>query len=278
MLFSPPNEFGKQFFYRLIGYSCAIHLGALVLFFGIETWLNRRPILVSLSGGCPVSMLPARAPSKRTQSRTASKNRQRRKAPSKRTAKKPQKKAPVKKAQPKKQAKAVPKKPLKKVSAKEVPPKNQIAKKAQPKKQVAKKEAPKKIPPKKETKKVPPKQQKGAPRKDVQKQPKKVSQPKADKEIAQGAVSSEPQEFHVAKVAVSNDLMAQEVAKYLSLPAGFEDFEAFPMIFDSKGGKVVNIRPHEKGPLVIYTAVKDALLKARMPKRDRTYITWLITP
>ena len=264
MLFSPPNEFGKQFFYKLIGYSCAAHVSFLLVFFIAETWLGMQPLVVSLrTTGGRVSMVSRRTqPSKtrgRPQRRTASKRKPRRVA---------RKKAPIKKAT------------SKKVAPKKVAPKKAVPKKKAPLKKAATKVA-KKTPMKKTVKKIPVK--KAPPKGVVKKQPaKKVvkkTAPASKQKQSVKAVGStaEPKEVHAAEAAWSSDAVEREFGMHLTIPAGFDDFEPFAITFDIANGKVVNIRPHKKGPLVMYTAVKDALLKSTMPKRSRKKIVWLIT-
>ena len=263
MLFSPPNAFGKQFFYRLIGYSCAVHVSILLVFFVVDFWLGMRPLVVSLrrTGG-KVTMA-----SKRTQPRS-SRGRQlkRRQTPAKKTPvkkKAPVKKAPVKKV-PKKVAKEVAKKTVKKAPVKKAVPKKPATKKAV--KKVAKKAPIKKVAP-----------QKKVPVKEVSKKASAKAVALPVTQDIKKAPSAEPKEVNAAEAAVSADLIEREFGAHLSIPAGFNEFEPFTITFDIEKGNVVNIQPHAKGPLVMYTAVKDALLKSSMPTRDRKHIVWLIT-
>ena len=84
-------------------------------------------------------------------------------------------------------------------------------------------------------------------------------------------------EFDVGNGAVSADAVVQEFANHFTLPPGFDDTEPFTVSFEIHEGKVTHISPHGRESLVVYTAVKDALLRSTMPRgRDRK-ITLLIT-
>ena len=97
------------------------------------------------------------------------------------------------------------------------------------------------------------------------------------KEIAAAAASQAVQEkeVDVAQAALSSDAVEREFAKYFTMPAGFDDYEPFTITFEVKEGNVVALSPHIRGPLVVYTAVKDALLHMRMPYKNKK-ISWRI--
>ncbi len=277
MLFSPPSEFGKQFFYRIIGISCGIHLGLLLLFFIGEALLGMRPMVVSLRGkGGRVSMVTSRRPNRGARRQATGRLRRkkvspRRKAPAKKTVRKktpakkvpPKKKAPVKKTVAKKAP--VKKKPLTKAPVKKAPVKKKMPPK--PVKKVAAKKAPTKAAPKK-AKAVKAVLASAVPANAV---PANAVPAKA------GGATPEQKEVHVAEAAWSPNDIEREFGRHFTIPAGFEEYESFTITFDIKDSKVVNVSPHTKGALVVYTAVKDALLKSTMPIKNRKHIVWLIT-
>ncbi len=226
MLFSPPNEYDRQFVYSVVGITCCVHVILLVLFFVLEGYLLRnKPIIFDLKNmGSRVSMLSG--PRKRPQAKKPV----RKKAPVK---KQPQKKAVKKKAPAKK---VVAKKPVKKVVPKK-PTKKTIPKKKMP------------------TKATPAKK---APAKKVTKAPAKPAEPVI-------------KEFKVADSATFQDKVCREIRRHLWVPPGIE-FESFPVTFEINDMfKVVNIKPRGKEPLVIYTAIKEALLRSNMPVKNSRY-------
>jgi hypothetical protein len=85
------------------------------------------------------------------------------------------------------------------------------------------------------------------------------------------------EEVSAADAAYSHDGMQKEFGSHLTIPEGFEEYESFTISFDIIDGKVVNVSPHTQGALVVYTAVKDALLKSTMPLRSRKNVIWVIT-
>ncbi len=141
-----------------------------------------------------------------------------------------------------------------KKKAKPVPKKK--AKKAvkQPNKKDIKKDVTKKTPPKPEKKQAP------------KKEPEKKIESK----------EAEHFEVAVAQAALSSDAVVQEFARHFTLPPGFDETEPFTVTFDIKVGKVVNISRHGRESLVVYTAVKDALLKSTMPRRNSINVTMKI--
>ncbi len=114
MLFSPPNEYDRNYVYLLVGITCSIHVALLTMLFIVEGYFSReKPLIFDLKNmGSRVSMLSQ--PRKRTQVKKQS----------------VRKKRPVKKVQPKKKAvvkkKAVPKKA---VTKKTIPIKKKVVKK-----------------------------------------------------------------------------------------------------------------------------------------------------
>lgn len=104
-----------------------------------------------------------------------------------------------------------------------------------------------------------------------------ASLPGAGEDDGDGYEDGDGEEVSAADAALSEDVIQQEFGRNFTIPHGFEDYDSFTITFDIKDGKVVNVSPHTKGALVVYTAVKDALLKSKMPKRNRKNIVWVIT-
>ncbi len=344
MLFSPPNEFGKHTFYKLIGFSCAVHSLLLLLIFGTEVWLSmrpqtvllRKPGRVSLSRrgkkpqgalqGTPKNLgsLGGQEKSQPVEPQQLPKNPDSAE-PQKLVAKDvekttPTKKESEKKAQPALKSKDLPlKSSVQKSAEKKIPAEKKAATKKESLKPESKKEvnsAEKEVAPpaekaqKKElaqkeiahekepgkAHKEPEKALKAIEKKDTQTTNDVSSKPEKSSNIHTGtqavavqsllsaqqeelgdATGEEYEEVHAAEAAYSEDSIQQEFGRNFTIPEGFDEYDSFTISFDIKDGKVMNVSPHTKGALVVYTAVKDALLKSTMPKRNRKNIVWVIT-
>jgi len=184
--------------------------------------------------------------------------------------------SPPAKKQPEKQKKA---------EKKEIKKSSKIEEKAPPAKEKALKE-PVKESTKKKTeapplKKVPVKEAPGQSQKISSTQKVSASPPalapSSDHVSNMELYEGDGEEVCIADIAYTEDALQQEFGRNFSIPQGFEDYESFTISFDIKDGKVVNVSPHTTGALVVYAAVKDALLKSTMPGRNRKHIVWVIT-
>ncbi len=352
MLFSPPNEFGKQAFYKLLGYSFAVHSLLLVLVCGTEVWFSMRPTVVSLRKPGRVSMPGSRrgkrgsAPKNLAQGQASQssslqpgdsqasvvedpprsspasaqatspaeepKKVAEKAVPEKTEKKQPEKVNSEKSLPEKKEKKAIPPAPAK-ASAKNAPVKPVPEKKApeakkenphtEEKKSVqeakpqgtVKQESAKKDLDKKSLQqelqaaaktasKDVRSERNGVPQAATQKNPSLTAQVMSTSESSPSSAGEDDgdgygdgEEVSAADAALSEDVIQQEFGRNFTIPEGFEEYDSFTISFDIKDGKVVNVSPHSKGALVVYTAVKDALLKSKMPMRTRKNIVWVIT-
>jgi hypothetical protein len=295
MLFSPPNELGKQLLYKQFSYSVATHGLLFIIFFGAELWIGMRPQVVTLRKPGRV-MIPSSSRSRTQPGGTVQE--QPASPPHKVDEVSPQLSQPVveKKEEtvPYEQIVSEPKK-----TSKKIPSLSQVKKEKKERKvpMVSKKEA--KVVEKKDAapitqkktaveKKEPAKQ--GAPYKKPEDAknsrqndiPQQVAAPADQTHISttndQGSlIQGDGQEVHVADVALFEDSVQKEFGRHFTIPEGFEEYDPFTITFDIQDGKVVNISPHTQGALVVYTAVKDALLKSTMPIRSKKRVVWVIT-
>ena len=322
MLFSPPNEFGKGFFFKILSFTCLAHAGVLVLLFALETWRGVTSHVFSLKHTGRVSMLGTSRALKAGvapgggspgNAQTAAPQAELPASPQPVSAPTPaaEKKEPV----PRKKE-AEKKEPSKKTVAQKVSPQKELPQKVksqksekkatQEKKQSLKKEIPVfKKNEKKQDKK------KSVVQESVKKE-KEIKAQKSDQETIKkeqvkqehksavelhesesisrvgqtlgAATFSDTKEVAASDLqegftegAWSSDGVIVEFARHFTLPPGFDDIESFMVTFDISKGKVVNISPHTKGSLVVYTAVKDALLKADMPRKQGKNIMLTIT-
>jgi len=290
MLSSRPNEYGKQFLVRTFGISSALHVALILLFFGVENWFSQGPVKLSLKhagsrvrmistrpGGVQGSGLIQQAPLPEQKAsvpekvapkvdKRSSKKKDKNNVPSLVTPK--SKKEPAKKGLiPSKKEKN--NKDLSKKS-KEIPSKKEsLTKKESSKKSELKKEDIKEDSSKKNSDDVVPTTIKRG----------TLNQQSSSVPLTTGGVEGGvDQEVNAAEAVWSPDEMVREFGRHFTIPEGFEDFEPFEMTFDTDSeGNVVNISRHLKGPLVVYTAVKDAFLKSAMPQKNRKNIIWLIS-
>lgn len=324
MLFSPPNEFGKQTFYTVVGYSCAVHVLLLVLIFGTELWLGMQPTVVSLRKSGRVSIpgsrrgrgLPKGAGSigQETSQLVQAPSEQQPVVPSEKQLTESAHKGVEKKVKevaqeqlkeqaPKNSQKSIPALPQK--TEKKVDSK---AKKSEKKVEATKKEPEKQKKdvktesPAKTLKKDTPKQEKDAvPKKQPEplqavavKETRAVSQepisqkgsPYASQHAGnslggryqgEGFEDGDGEEVCITEAELFEDSVQREFGRHFTIPEGFEEYDSFTISFDIKDGRVVNVSPHTKGALVVYTAVKDALLRSKMPVKNRKHVVWAIT-
>lgn len=292
MLFSPPNELGKQLLYKQFSYSVATHGLLFIIFFGAELWLGMRPQVVTLRKPGRV-MLPSSGRSRAPQAGAVQPHQT--VLPQKGDEVRPQAPQPV----IEKKEEAVPQEKVvtetKKVS-KKIPPLPQSKKEKKERKAPVTTKKESKVVEKLETPTVTPKKavgekkeqpQKEAPKKQAEKStqsgtrqqtPLTIVQPQASTSNDQGLLAEGVgQEVHVADVAFFEDSVQKEFGRHFTIPEGFEEYDPFTITFDIQDGKVVNISPHMQGALVVYTAVKDALLKSTMPIRSKKRVVWVIT-
>lgn len=322
MLFSPPNEFGKQTFYKVVGYSFALHSLILLFLLGMESWLGMRPTVISLKkpGRVCLGSRRNKTPSQSlpTGTQTSVSN-----ALQEQSAGQPTPKiatpSPVESEKDAKQevkqekkavspvAKKAPEKPILKVVPERKIPDLKIDNKKEVLKSEKAKEAKvmhedlgsKKIVPKEASKKeivskkdleaelkaVPVKSVKDVPRENVAQEKNyttatQTAPIQSNPSLARnqfGQDDGDYEEVCAANAEYSQDSMQKEFGTHFTIPEGFEEYDSFTISFDIKDGKVVNVSPHTQGALVVYAAVKDALLKSTMPLRSRKNVIWVIT-
>ena len=84
----------------------------------------------------------------------------------------------------------------------------------------------------------------------------------------QSSVSSgEPErlEFDTDEGAGSDNVIVQEIEHHYRRPPGFDDHESFVFTFEMKNGKAIAVAPRGSEPLVLYSAIKDAVLRSSFP-------------
>ena len=286
MLSSRPNEYGKQFLIRTLGISGALHLGLILLFFGLERWSSQTVTPLSLKhAGSRIRMLGARSSSVPLVA-SAQQAAVQKAVSNEQAVSKPEKPIVKKKEKAQAPSLSVPKKKVADKKAdllvKKEKNKKDLTKKqkdlSQKDESITKKESSKKTDSKKETTKEEASKNQTT---DSQATVKKGSLNQSHSNIAPvvgGIEGTVDQEVNAAEAVWSPDEMVREFGRHFTIPEGFEDFEPFEMTYDTDSeGNVVNISPHVKGPLVVYTAVKDAFLKSTMPQKNRRNIIWLIS-
>lgn len=324
MLFSPPNEFGNLFLFRLITLTAIAHILLLAAFFLGETWFGLQPLTFPLKGsGSPISLMSGRSgPIGRKTAHSQTMGIQDPLV----SESAPSSSSDIKKAEvaPKINEKIIEQKaitaiPVKQESIKKESQKKDMNKKKETKPTVKKDTVVKKItkpdiqktsikkdaekPKVKELKKVSEIKKEISPNESKKKQLKKISVPKneplpestltshvlsrnadgsAQKYLENnstqtGQSSGGSVEFEAGQASLSADVVVQEFASHFTLPPGFDDIEPFTVCFEINDGKVINISPHGRESLVVYTAVKDALLRSTMPRARNRKITMLIT-
>ncbi len=76
------------------------------------------------------------------------------------------------------------------------------------------------------------------------------------------AFSTERLEFASDEPLGSDNVIVQEIEHHYRRPPGFDDHEPFVFTFEIRDGKAISIAPKGSEPLVMYSAVKEAVLKA----------------
>lgn len=85
-----------------------------------------------------------------------------------------------------------------------------------------------------------------------------------------GAYSTERLEFATQEAAESDSVIVQEIERHYRRPPGFDDHESFVFTFEIQNGKATAIGSKGPEPLVIYSAVKEAVLKATFAVSQRS--------
>lgn len=68
----------------------------------------------------------------------------------------------------------------------------------------------------------------------------------------------------------SDNIIVGEIARHYRRPPGFDDHEPFIFTFEIRNGKATAIGPRGSEPLVLYSALKNAVLKATFPMNKHT--------
>ena len=76
------------------------------------------------------------------------------------------------------------------------------------------------------------------------------------------AYSAERIEFAVDEPVGSENAIVQEIECHYRRPPGFDDHESFVFTFEIKNGKATSVGLKGTEPLVMYSAIKEAVLKA----------------
>lgn len=79
---------------------------------------------------------------------------------------------------------------------------------------------------------------------------------------AAGGQGPEIVPFVLEEGSISDHEIVQEIWRHYRRPPGFEEHEPFVFTFEIKQRKALSVGPRGKEPLIIYTAIKDAVLKA----------------
>ena len=77
-------------------------------------------------------------------------------------------------------------------------------------------------------------------------------------------------EFVVDEPASSGNVLVQEIEHHYRRPPGFDEHEEFTFTFEICNGRAIAISPRGSEPLVLYSAIKEAVLKAQFPARKYT--------
>lgn len=76
-----------------------------------------------------------------------------------------------------------------------------------------------------------------------------------------GTGSAERLEFMAEEAGGSDNIIIQEIERHYRRPPGFDDHEPFTFIFEIHEGKAIVLSQKGSEPLVLYSAIKDAVLK-----------------
>lgn len=91
------------------------------------------------------------------------------------------------------------------------------------------------------------------------------------------AGSAERVEFDAEEATGSENGIVAEIVRHYRRPPGFDDHETFTFTFEIRNGKAVAFGPKGTEPLVIYSAVKDAVMRSTFPFKQKK-IELIINP